>query len=78
MRSDGETVAATERNKERLQESKSPNGFTAPKLSSQVIVKTIKNFTCPACKVVLSEAVAINGKVTGWCGNSHIRISVPV
>lgn len=78
MRSSEETVAATEKNTERHQASNSPSKLPKPEPLGEVVIKKVRNFTCPACKVVLSEAVAINGKVTGWCGNTHVRISVPV
>jgi len=54
---------------------KSPN---IPKLDSQVTTKRVENFTCPACKEALKEAITVNGRVKGWCGNTHTYINQEV
>jgi len=78
MRSGEETVAASEKNSEKRQGKSSGSFPNRPELPSKVEVGRVSNFTCPACQEVLPEAVTINGKVSGWCGNTHTYISVPI
>ena len=73
--SNEETVASTEGILERSQRIKPPQFSNIPQLDSKVSIKIIQNFTCPACKELLEEAITINGKVMGWCGNTHSYVS---
>jgi len=73
-----ETVASTEGILERSQNIKSPKLPNIPKRESKVTIARIQNFTCPACQELLKEAISINGKVRGWCGNTHTYITKEV
>jgi hypothetical protein len=73
-----ETVISTEDIVERAR-SLNPFKFTKiPELNSKVTAKITKDFTCPACHQLLQNAISTNGKVSGWCGNSHEYVSVSV
>jgi hypothetical protein len=74
MVKDAETVTSTERILERSQGPQQLRGINAPELNPEVTITRIKNFICPACKEVIPEVVSVNGRVQGWCGNTHTYI----
>lgn len=78
LREDADTINFSERILERSQGALLPKLQKAPELDSKVTIARIENFICPACKEVLEEVVTINGKVRGWCGNTHTYVEVKV
>ena len=65
-----ETVSLDEKTSDKRLGAKLPH-FTKPvDVRSKFTKEIVKNFACPACGETLSEAIAYNGKVRGWCGRT--------
>ena len=75
FREDEDIINSSERTLERFQRIKLPTLQNSPKLNPEVTKSRIENFTCPACKETLKEVVSVNGRVRGWCGNTHTYVS---
>lgn len=67
---DYDTVKSLERQEE-LRHPKGTEPARPPNVGGPAKREVVRDFTCPACGQVLEEAVAINGKVRGWCGIKH-------
>jgi len=66
-----DTVKSTEKKEENSPILKGTQFSKVQDAVSPTKIGKVKDFTCPACKEVLAEAVTINGKVRGWCGVKH-------
>jgi hypothetical protein len=63
-----DTVKSTEKREENSLSLKGIGFRKIPDFGGPVKEGRVVNYTCPACKQVLAEAVTKNGKVRGWCG----------
>ena len=75
---DHDTVAAAEETLERTFEGKMAPLRKAIDTTGRAVFTRVPNFTCPACTETLPEAVAVNRRVRGWCGNKHVLVNVTV
>jgi len=76
MQREYDTVDTAEKVLERTWEGKMVSLQRAPSPSGEVVTTRVQNFACPACTETLPEAVAVNGRVRGWCGNKHVLVNV--